>query len=256
MAVKSLVALTLAEVRLFLRDPFSTVFALFFPLTMMLLLAAVFGNDPEEAQAVENGMLVWRGVTPTDYYAAGSVGIIAVAFGVMSLPIQLVGYRERGVLRRMRASSVSAWTIFAAQFILGILIMLCGTVIMTLAAVLILDASAPEDILGVAVAALVGMAALSALGALLTGVMPTSRAAQGIGLLIFFTCWLLAGTGPPLAVLPEGVRTLSDILPLTYLVVAIQDPWFGFGWSWSDLGILAGIAVVAGTLAIWRFRWD
>jgi hypothetical protein len=54
----------------------------------------------------------------------------------------------------------------------------------------------------------------------------TSRAAQGIGLL------------------------------LTHIVIAIQDPWFGFGWATTDLAILAAITIAAAIPAIWLFRWD
>lgn len=255
-AIKGLLALTRSEIRLFIRDPFSTIFALAFPLMMMLLLSAVFGDDPEEAQAMENGMLVWRGVNPTDYYTAGSVGIIAVALGVMSLPIQIVGYREQGVLRRFRASSVPGWTVFASQLLLSMLVVLLGGAILAIAAWLISGASLPSDVLGVIVAGLAGVAAFCAIGSLLAVVIPTQRAALGIGLLLFFACWLLSGTGPPRAVLPEGVRTLSDALPLTYLVVAVQDPWFGYGWSWPDLAVLLGFTIAAGIPAIWLFRWD
>ena len=62
--------MTRTELRLFRREPFSIVFVLAFPLMMMMLLAAVFGNDQADAREVENGMLIWRGVTPADYYTA------------------------------------------------------------------------------------------------------------------------------------------------------------------------------------------
>lgn len=254
--MRGYLALTRSEIKLFLRDPFSTVFALAFPLMMMLLLSAVFGNDPADAREVENGLLVWRGVTPTDYYTAGSVGVIILALGVMSLPIQLTGYRERGILRRMRASSVPAWTLFAAQLTLSLLVVLAGAGLMAIIAWLILDASLPEDVAGVLFAVVLGTVAFSGIGMLLAALISTARAAQGIGLMLFFTLWLLSGTGPPRAVLPEGVRNLSDLLPLTYLVEAVQDPWYGFGWSVSDLAVLAAVAVVTAAPAIWRFRWD
>lgn len=254
--MSGLLALTRSEIKLFLRDPFSVIFALAFPLMMMLLLSGVFGNDPADAQEVENGRLVWRGVTPTNYYTAGSVGVIVAALGVMSLPIQLTGYREQGILRRMRASSIPAWALFASQLALSLLVVLAGAGLMAVISWLLYDASLPEDVPGVLFAVLLGTVAFSGIGALLAALLSTARAAQGIGLMLFFTIWLLAGTGPPRAVLPEGVRALSDYLPLTYLVTAIQDPWFGYGWNVSDLAVLAAIAAVTTAFAMWRFRWD
>ena len=103
-------AMTRTEFRLFRREPFSVVFVLAFPLMMMMLLAAVFGNNQADAHNIQNGMLVWRGVTPANYYTAASVADIVAALGLMTLPITLTGYRQRGILRRFRASSVSAST--------------------------------------------------------------------------------------------------------------------------------------------------
>lgn len=45
-------------------------------------------------------------------------------------------------------------------------------------------------------------------------------------------------------------------LPLGQLVAAMQDPWFGHGWSFDQLAILLGYAVVAGVPALWFFRWE
>jgi ABC-2 type transport system permease protein len=96
----------------------------------------------------------------------------------------------------------------------------------------------------------------SALGALLATLIRTSRSAQGIGLLLFFGMWLIAGTAPPRAVLPSGLRDIGEFIPLTHLVTAIQDPWYGFGWSMVDLAIIAAIAAIAAVPAVWLFRWD
>jgi len=85
-------------------------------------------------------------------------------------------------------------------------------------------------------------------------VIRSSRSAQGIGLLLFFALWLISGTAPPRAVLPAGLRAVGGWLPLTHLVTAVQNPWFGFGWAGTDLAVLAAYAVVVGVPALWLFR--
>ena len=249
-------AMTRAEFRLFRREPFSIVFVLAFPLMMMALLSAVFGNDQANAGDIENGMLVWRGATPADYYTAASVAVIVAALGLMSLPIRLVGYRERGILQRFRASSVSAWTVVAAQLTLALVTFVAGAVLMGVVAWLAYDAIVPRDPIGVLVALVFGTAAFGAIGLMLAAVIRSSRSAQGIGLMLFFAMWLISGTAPPRAVLPAGLRDFGSMLPLTHLVTAVQDPWFGFGWSASDLVVLGGYAVIVGAPALWFFRWD
>ncbi|MEZ4523635.1 MAG: ABC transporter permease [Thermomicrobiales bacterium] len=254
--MRGYLAMASAEIRLFLREPFSIIFVLVFPLMMMMLLSAVFGNDQDEATAMENGMLVWRGVTPVNYYTAASVAVIIAALGMMTLPINLAGYREQGILKRLRASSVPAWTLFSAQLTVAFITFVAGTIVMAVVAWLVYDAKLPEDPIGVAVAVILGTITFGALGLLLAALVDSSRAAQGIGLLLFFGMWLICGSAPPRAVLPSGLRDFSDLLPLTHLVIAIQDPWYGFGWAGTDLAILTGFAVAAAVPALWFFQWD
>ena len=246
-------ALTKAELRLFRREPFSIVFVLAFPLMMMLLLSAVFGNDQDEATAMENGMLVWKGVTPTNYYTAASVGAIVAALGFLTLPARLTGYREQGILRRLRASSVSTPAIVASQLTLAAIMFVAGTAVMAVIAWLVSGADLPGDVIGVAVALVLGTTAFGAIGVLLTAVLKTSRSAQGIGLLAFLGSWLISGTAPPRAVLPGGLRDVGEWLPVGQLVDAIQEPWFGQGWDGGALLYLAALTLVVGAPAMWLF---
>ena len=118
------------------------------------------------------------------------------------------------------------------------------------------DAAVPENPIGVAVALVFGTAAFGAVGLLLAAVIRSSRSAQGIGLMLFFAMWLISGTAPPRAVLPSGLRDFGSVLPLTHLVTAVQDPWFGLGWGTTDLVVLGVYSVVFGAPALWFFRWD
>jgi len=254
--MRGYLAMTRAEARLFRREPFSIVFVLAFPLMMMVLLAAVFGNKQADARKIQNGMLIWRGVTPSNYYTAASVAVIVAALGLMTLPITLAGYRERGILRRFHASSVPAPTLAGAQLTLALVTFAGGTLVMAIVARLAYDAMLPKDVLGVVVALLAGTAAFGAIGLLFATVIRTSRSAQGIGLLLFFALWLISGTAPPRAVLPTGLRDIGGLLPLSHLVTAIQDPWFGRGWSATDLAVLVAYAIATGLPALWHFRWD
>jgi ABC-2 type transport system permease protein len=252
--VRGFLKLTWVEMKLFLRDPFATVFAIAFPFIMLMLLAAVFAEgSPDD---VENGMLVWRGVSGDNYYVGASVGIIVAALGLLALPVHLAAYREQGVLRRFRASSVPAGSLFGSQLIVGLVVALAGSLLMTAIATAVYDTMLPEALLGVLVALALATVCFTAIGFLLAALIPTARAAQGIGLLLFFTAWMLSGTGPPRAVLPETVRTIGGLSPLARVTIAIQDAWYGFGWNWTELGIISAIAVAAAVPALWLFRWD
>ena len=110
------------------------------------------------------------------------------------------------------------------------------------------------SVAGVAGGFVAGVLAFAALGLLLGSLLPTARAAQGTGLLLFFGLFFIAGGGPPPTLLPDGINRFVELTPMGPLVTAISDPWHGRGNDIASLVALAVLAVVAGVLAERRLR--
>jgi ABC-2 type transport system permease protein len=104
----------------------------------------------------------------------------------------------------------------------------------------------------VAAALALGAVAFVALGVLLGSVLPSARAAQAVGLLIFFPSFLLGAGGPPPHVMGSVVRQVAAPLPLTLLTNAVREPWLGLGSATGSLVAVAAIAVAAIVLAARR----
>ena len=240
--MKTLAKLTWIEVKLFAREPIAVVFAFAFPLVVLLVLAGVFGSEPNPD---------FGGVAGIDYYVPGYLAVVIASIGLIGLPVHLASLRERGVLRRLRASSVSMTSVFGAQTAVHVAMAALGGAVLLAAASLIYDVHAPSSVAGVALG--FGMGALSfvALGFLLGSLAPTARAAQAIGLVLFFPMWLLSGAGPPRGVMTQTMRQLSDLLPLTRVVTAIQEPWLGTGSNTSELVVLSALFAAAVALTAW-----
>jgi len=252
--VHSFLKLTWVELKLFARDPFATVFALVIPLIMLILLAAVFGHTSADAKA--NGLVVFRGVRGPEYYMTSSIGLVIVAIGLLNVPIHLATYREQGILRRFRASSIPAWAIFGSQIAVALVISALGSLIMVMVAVIFYGTRSPAAGFGVVVAFIMATLSFTALGFLIAALVETARATQGITLILFFLFWMLSGSGPPRAALPDTARRFTGIVPLTHALIAIQDPWFGYGWNVGELIILAGITITAAVPALLLFARD
>jgi ABC-2 type transport system permease protein len=110
----------------------------------------------------------------------------------------------------------------------------------------------PASVPGVVLGFAVGVLAFAALGTLLGSLMPTARAAQGLGLLLFFGTFFLVGGGPPPGVLPDALNTFAQWTPTGLLVDAIRSPWIGQGVDGPAVLTLAAIAVAGGGLAVAR----
>jgi ABC-2 type transport system permease protein len=213
----------------------------------------VFGNDVE-LDPVED---VWRGVGPSDYYVPAYLGLVMAATGVLSMPVRLASYRERGVLRRFRASAMPLWAILGSQIAIALLTAVVGAVSITVASTLIYGTELlPADGLVFIPAFVLASLAFAASGVLLGSVLPTSRSAQGVGIMLFFVMFLLSGSGPPRDVLTGPMRGIGNTLPLSWVITLLQDPWLGFGWATTASLVVVGVLVGSVALSVRFFRWD
>jgi ABC-2 type transport system permease protein len=238
------------ELLLLLREPVTLVFALALPVVNIIVLGGVFGDQPDPTGDV------FRGVGGSTYYTPAYVALVAAGVGLISVPTQLAGYRERGVLRRMRASGLPVTAVVGAQLGVGLALAAVGSVVVVAFSFLTNDPEPPDDIVGVLVAFLVGSVALILLGVALGALLPTARAAQGAGVLLWFVLLILGGAGPPPEVLPDSMGTVGLLTPLRPLVLALQNPWFAGGWDLAMLAVLVGIGAVSWAVAAWRLRRD
>jgi ABC-2 type transport system permease protein len=244
--------LTWTEVKLFLREPLTVVFAFGFPLVMLFVLAEVFGTAPAVPEPGEP--IAFRGLSPLSYYVPGYVALAAAAAGLIMIPAHLAGYREGHVLRRFRAAGIPSWTVLGSQIAVEAALSLVGGALVIAAAYAVYDIAAPVSFFGSLVAFLLTVAAFASVGVALGAVMPSPRAALGAGVMLFFVMMMLSGTGPPLDVMTGAMRNIGAALPLQHAVLAMQDPWLGFGWNWVQLAVLAAVTVVFGGLATLAFR--
>lgn len=248
--MRVLFKLTWVEIKLFIREPITMVFTFALPLIFLFVMGGVFGNTPDPEG------LIFRGVGPMDYYIPAYIGLISASIGVVALPVHLTGYRERRVLRRFRASSISIWAVFGSQVVVSLAISILGALLLIAAALVAYDASLPESP-GLVVAAFVlSVLSFAAVGVFLGAILPTTRAAQGLGLILFFVMMILSGAGPPREVMTEAMHWIADATPLRYVILTIQDPWLGFGWNVHASLVVGGFLVAATLLSARFFRWE
>jgi len=249
--LRTLTKLTWVEAKLFVREPTTVVFTFAFPLLVLFVMGGVFGNTPDPDGAV------FRGVGPLNYYVPAYIGLVISSIGLISLPVHLAAYRERGVLRRLRASSVSVWGLLGSQVIVSIAIAALGSLLLIIAAGIVYDMRLPGwSAWQVAAAFLLGTLSFASVGVLLGAVLPTARSAQGAGLLLFFAMMMLSGAGPPREVMTQAMVRMGDVMPLTYVIESLQDPWLGFAWNPVPFGIVLAVMVAAATLSVRAFRWE
>lgn len=245
--MKLLGKLTVVELKLFLREPLTVLFALALPLILLLILGGVFGNEADAE--------FYRGVGPMDFYVPAYVALVTASVGLISVPVHVAENRERGVLRRFQASGVPVWAIAGAEIVVAVLIAVVSSIVLVAAAVPIYDFAGPDSIGLVVAAFLLTAVTFGTLGVLLGAVLPTARSAQALGILLWFVMLLLGGAGPPPEVLSDAMGVVSDVLPLTHAVAIVQRGWISTDPGWSLL-VVVGVLVGATVLTLRYFRWE
>ena len=66
-----------------------------------------------------------------DWYVPAYIALVIASIGTISLPVHLSSYRERGVLRRFRASGVSEASLLGSQLLVSLGVALIGALIIT-----------------------------------------------------------------------------------------------------------------------------
>jgi len=239
------------EVKLLLREPLTVVFSLVLPLIVLFVLGGVFGNEPSKP----GEMVVYRGVGPITYYVPAYVALVVASVCVISIPTHLATNRERGVLKRYHASGISAASIAGAELVVVFALSAISAALLLVAAWISYDFESPRSVPAVVGVFIVLALGFAAFGLLLGALAPTARAAQALGMLLWFVMLFLGGAGPPPEVLGGAMHVVSVVTPLLHAVRIMQSAWLGLdaGWSWLVFG---GMFAVCTVLGIRLFRWE
>ena len=239
--------LTLTELKLLIRTPAVLFWGIGFPVVGLIVLGLIPGTD--------RPVKVFGGASVLQTYLPIIITFMLVMTGVQFLPTTLVGYRERGILRRMFTTPVTPRALLTAQ-----LSLLLGVQIVTAAVIVILATGAFSASVGQPLAFLIAFlllaAAASTLGLLVAAVSFTSKAASAVGGVLFFVLMFFSGLWLPRAEMPGPLRAVSDALPVGAGVQAIQDAAAGHWASGLYFGVLAAWVIVCGVLAVRLFRWE
>lgn len=234
--------LVTSELRLLRRDPLTLTFVLAFPIVSMLIIGGSFGTEPDEVFPVN----------PAHWYVASYFATVIGATGLIMLPVHIASYRERGVLRRLAASGFPRWSFALAQLVIGVSAIIVSGILLLAVAAPVYGVPSVEDPVRVALGILAGSVAFVSIGIVLGTLMPSARAAQAVGLMLFFPSFLLGVGGPPPAVLSDVLRSIADVLPLKLVTDAVREPWLGIGDGTGALLVVVVVAVVATALAARR----
>lgn len=235
------------EARLLGRQPAALIFGAVLPLAAIIVMSAI--PAARQPQADFGGLSVVGSYAPTIVLFATSI------LGLTILPAILGGYRQSGVLRRLRTTPAPPSALLAALFLV---VAAVGLVVSGLLIVIpaIAGAGVPEHVGWFGLAAALSLTAFLALGTVLAALVASPQAAAGIGNAIAALMWFSAGLWLPRPFFPDWLVTLTDLTPGGAAARAMLDATLGVPPSWQPYVVLAAWTAVAAALAVRSFRWE
>jgi ABC-2 type transport system ATP-binding protein len=196
------------------------------------------------------------GVSFFTAYVPTLLVLVLLVLGLLSLPIQMAGYREQGVLRRMSTTPVPASALLGAQLAVN-LILAVVSIAMLLgvgagAFSLVLPAQAGWYLLSLVLT----VAAMLAIGLWVAALATTGQVANAMGLGLFYPLGFFSGLYFPLVAIHSGViNQIATVLPTGAAVDALRASLAGHFPGGEALGVLAAYAIVFSATAVRWFRW-
>lgn len=240
--------LTRNELRLFLREPLVVFFSLLFP----TILVVILGSIPDFRKPSPD----LGGVTVISLYVGIALALSLAMLGLQFLPSVLASYREKGILRRVATTPVRPIALLAAQMASSLLIAVVSGLLVITVGRIAFDVELPGQIAGFVLAYLLSAAGVFAVGLLIAALVPTGKAANSIGTLLFFPSMFFAGLWTPREVFPKVLQRIGDFTPLGAGERALHEAATGHWPQLLPMVVLLAYVVVFGAAAARLFRWE
>ena len=156
-------------------------------------------------------------------YVLGAVLTTTVMGSFWGLSVQLVSFREQGILRRFRLAPVGAGPILASSILSNYFMALPVVVFEFLVCRWAFHMRTWGNLWAVLLLVTVGSATFSALGLIVASVTNTMQETQMINNLLWMGFLFLTGATVPLAIFPMWLQRIALFIPGQYLATGLES---------------------------------
>jgi ABC-2 type transport system permease protein len=235
-----------SEQLLFWRSKEAALFIFLFPLLLFVLLGSVYSGriyGVPAAQALLSGLIGY--------------GCANTAFA--GLAITLVVRREQAILKRLRATPLSASTYIAAMLTSTLIVFALQTVTLFVLGRVLYGTPFPTAIGSLILAVIVGAMAFAALGVATASLIRSAEGSSAVVNFILLPMAFLTGSFGPTRHYPAFLRAIGDVLPLKYFIDLMNAIYLRGHGIWTKpfaLLVLALWGLGGLIVAMFKFRWE
>jgi len=241
--LRTILTLAAVRIRITMRNKAFLFFSLIMPLVIFFLYGSVFAKGrPEEVT-----------------YLMGPILSFTVMGTFWGLSMQLVTWREQGILRRFRLAPISPLNMILSSVLANYVLILPTVIFELLLARFLYHVTTFGNLTSVFILVILGITAFGAMGLVVASVTNTMQETQIINQILWFALIFLSGATLPLALLPRMVQRVGLFLPATYFIYGLQRAMLNRA-ALQTLGMVLVSLIVWAALTIFLssqlFRWE
>jgi ABC-2 type transport system permease protein len=198
-------------------------------------------------------------ITYTDFLVPGIIALSIMQTGIFSVAFAFVQQKQTGVLRRLMATPMKVSEFLAAQVTTRLIMAAIQVAILLIVGVFAFNFHLAGNVIELMVACIFGSAIFIALGFAISGYAKDEQAVPALANILVLPMMFLSGIFFTRDSMPPWLHTISDFLPLTYVVDAIRSIAVNGSHLWNLGGDVLGILVwlvITIVIAIRLFRWE
>ncbi len=225
-------------------------FAVAFPVALVLIIPTVNGGGDQ---------LLADGQPLGSFYAATMAVYGAAVTAFVNMPEGVLTDRERGVLKRLHATPLTAPELLLGRVVGALAVSLATALMIAAVAALAFRPAYPTGLPAAVVSLVVATVCFAVLGLAVTSFAGSAQAGVALTLgtmlpLAFVSDIFVVG-----AAFPAPVEAVSWFFPLRHasaaVTSAVHPDLVGAGFAWDHLGVLLAWTVAGAVVLAWRFRW-
>jgi ABC-2 type transport system permease protein len=219
------------------------------------------GAGPASAQpiAVTVHSIVSSGLSYVDFLVPGILAMTIMNSGILGLASAFVSYRERGVLRRIKATPFPLSSFIAARIVSQLVIAVVQAVILIAVGILVVGLKLNGNLFYAFILVIIGSLAFLSIGFVIASFARNQEAADSIANAVAFPMLFMAGVFFPTDAAPKVLQPIIRLLPLRYLADGLRNVMVkngSLGAQWLNISVLVFTAAVGFALALKLFRWE
>lgn len=204
-------------------------------------------------------LLFGKGATGWVGYILGAILTMTVMGSFWGLSVQLVTFREQGILRRFRLAPVGAGAMLSSSILSNYVMALPTVAIEMIVCRFAFHMTSWGNLWAIFLLVTFGSAAFSSFGLIVASVTNTMQETQMINNLIWTGFLFLSGATIPLAVFPGWIQRCALFMPATYLATGLEAAATNLasrGEIFTDTVALVLGLFVSFEISRQLFRWE